>query len=83
VMGLRYPYKDSYGLPHHLWQFTPDTLIQFSQKAGFKYVKYWTGVQGVIKHYERGNPPWWRKTLWNAARVLKRGNRLQLLVRKP
>lgn len=82
VLGARYPYKDSLGLPYHLWQFNPKTLKALTEKCDFKVEDYWTGIQGVIKHYEKGKPAWWKKYLWKIATLSKRGNRLQLLARK-
>lgn len=82
VLGARYPFNDSLGLPHHIWQFNPKNLSQLARKSLFQVQTYWTGVQGVIKHYEKGEPAWWRKFLWKMAMVTKRGNRLQLLARK-
>lgn len=82
VLGLVYPYKDSLGLPHHLWQFNPGTLNKLVQKCDFKIKDYWTGVQGVIRHYEQGGPTLVTKALWKLAMSLKRGNRLQLLAVK-
>ena len=82
VIGLKIPFGDSLGLPHHLWQFDHRTLRQMTAKTGFKHLNYWTGVQGVIKYYERGGPGALREFIWNFARWSKRGNRLQLLVKK-
>lgn len=82
VLGLRYPYNDSLGLPHHLWQFSPKHLLQLTHNAGFKDGRYWTGVQGVIRHYENGGPSVFRKSLWKLAMMTKRGNRLQVLAVK-
>lgn len=82
VMGLRYPYKDSLGLPHHLWQFNSHVLTGLCQKNHFTVQMHWTGVQGVIRHYENGGPTFLTKTLWTLARATRRGNRLQLLVKK-
>ena len=82
VIGLKYPYKDQLGLPHHLWQFDPHSLRFLLEKAGFEVVDYWTGVQGVIGHYERNTAHLPRRLLWKLASFLKRGNRLQMLARK-
>ncbi len=82
VLGFKYPYNDSLGLPHHLWQFDPKTLINLLEREKFILCNYWTGVQGVIRYYELGGPSLFRKSLWNLAKVLKRGNRLQVLVRR-
>lgn len=82
VMGFKYPYGDSLGLPHHLWQFDHHTLPQLTSKMGFETLNLWTGIQGVIKYYEKGGPSFFRKLLWDMARWSKRGNRLQLLVTK-
>lgn len=82
VVGFKIPYGDSLGLPHHLWQFDNRTLQQMIANTGFKSVGFWTGVQGVIKYYQQGGPSLLRQLLWNFARWSKRGNRLQLLVKK-
>ena len=82
VVGLKYPFGDSMGVPHHLWQFNVSTLRGLINKVGFLEVEHWTGIQGVIKYYEQGGPSWWRKLSWQLARYLRRGNRLQLLVKK-
>ncbi|HLW57197.1 MAG TPA: class I SAM-dependent methyltransferase [Bacteriovoracaceae bacterium] len=82
VVGLKYPYNDHLGLPHHLWQFDPKSLFYLINRAGFEMIDYWTGVQGVIGHYEKGTATFTRKLMWKLASELKRGNRLQMLVRK-
>lgn len=82
VIGARYPYNHSLGLPHHLWQFNPKTLRSLVEDCGFQTVGLTTGVQGVIKHYETGGPTLWTKFLWKLAMLSGRGNRLQLLARK-
>lgn len=82
VIGLKYPYKDQLGLPHHLWQFDPHSLRVLLEKAGFEVVDYWTGVQGVIGHYERNTAHLPRRFLWKLASFFKRGNRLQMLARR-
>lgn len=82
VIGFKYPYSDQLGLPHHLWQFDPASLKVLLEKAGFELVDYWTGVQGVIGHYERGTANLPRRFFWKLASFLKRGNRLQMLARK-
>lgn len=82
VTGLKYPFNDHLGLPHHLWQFDPKSLFALIEKSNFEMVEYWTGVQGVIGHYERGTASLSRKVMWKIASLLRRGNRLQMLVRK-
>lgn len=82
VLGLKYPFGDSLGLPHHLWQFEPDTLIRLLKSEKYKICRYWTGIQGVIGCYERGGPTLYQKMMWQIVRFCKRGNRLQLLVSK-
>ncbi len=82
VLGLKYPYGDSLGLPHHLWQFDPATLISLLKKEQFSLCDYWTGVQGIIKHYETGGPSVYYRFMWGLAKTFKRGNRLQVLVKK-
>lgn len=82
VIGLKYPFGDTLGLPHHLWQFDPKTLQSLTRRAGFETVEVWTGIQGVIRYYEQGGPSILRRLLWKLASITRRGNRLQLLVRK-
>jgi 2-polyprenyl-3-methyl-5-hydroxy-6-metoxy-1,4-benzoquinol methylase len=82
VIGLKYPFRDTLGLPHHLWQFNPRTLKILTNNVGLKTVGCWTGIQGVIRYYEQGGPSIIRQALWKLARFTGRGNRLQLLVRK-
>jgi SAM-dependent methyltransferase len=82
VVGLKYPFGDILGLPHHLWQFDPTTMRLLTNKVGLKTIGSWTGIQGVIRYYEQGGPSLIRRVLWNLARFTGRGNRLQVLVRK-
>ncbi len=81
VLGFKIPYGDHLGLPHHLWQFNPKSLGKLSKNSGFKIVDYWTGVQGVIKYHERGSFLLFHKLAWKLAMKMKRGNRLQLLLK--
>lgn len=82
VLGLKYPWQRELGLPYHLWQFDPKSLAALIEKAGFELVEYWTGVEGVIGHYQKGTAYFPRKLMWKIASLLRRGNRLQMLVRK-
>lgn len=82
VLGVKYPYGSSLGLPHHLWQFTSSGLLNLLVREKFKILNHWTGIQGVIRHYEAGGPGVLRKFLWDIARKFKVGNRLQVLVKK-
>ncbi len=81
VLGFRYPYNDSLGLPHHLWQFTPLHLKRLTGQSGLKTFNWWTGVQGVIRQYEEGGPTILTSLLWKIAMMTRRGNRLQLLAK--
>ncbi|MFP5490932.1 MAG: class I SAM-dependent methyltransferase [Bacteriovoracia bacterium] len=82
VVGLKYPFGDTLGLPHHLWQFNPATMRRLTHKVGMETIGSWTGIQGVIRYYEQGGPSFIRQGLWRLARITRRGNRLQVLVRK-
>lgn len=82
VLGLKYPYGDSLGLPHHLWQFDPATMKTLLKQQGFRLHDYWTGIQGVIRYYEAGGPSQYRKLMWKMASNMRIGNRLQILVSK-
>ncbi len=81
VVGFRIPYGDHLGLPHHLWQFSPKTLRLLCEKSGLKIIDYWTGIQGVIKYYERGGPSYFHKIIWRIAGLFRLGNRLQMIVK--
>ncbi len=81
VLGLKYPYGDSLGLPHHLWQFEVKTLKNLIKKEKLKILNFWTGIQGVIKYYENGGPNIAVKIMWSLAKTFKFGNRLQILVK--
>lgn len=81
VIGLKIPFKHSLGLPYHLWQFDPNSLKKLLDLAGFEILEYWTGIQGVIGHCERGGPSILTSLVWKIANLLKRGNRIQILVK--
>jgi SAM-dependent methyltransferase len=81
VLGFRFPYNHSLGLPYHLWQFNPKTLKKLLNKSGFEVLNYWTGIQGVIGHYEKGGPSLLTKLCWNLANKFKVGNRIQIIVK--
>jgi 2-polyprenyl-3-methyl-5-hydroxy-6-metoxy-1,4-benzoquinol methylase len=81
VLGIKFPYNHSLGLPYHLWQFNPKSLKKLLIKSGFEVQEYWTGIQGVIGHYEKGGPSKITKTLWKIANILKIGNRIQIIVK--
>lgn len=82
VLGFKLPMNHSYGLPFHLWQFNKKTLLSLISKTNLRYVRYWTGVQGVIGVHERGGPNFMDKMLWFFAKYLRVGNRLQMVLRK-
>ncbi len=81
VLGIRIPFGHSLGLPYHLWQFNPKTLYSLLESSGFEVLNYWTGIQGVIGHYEKGGPSKINKALWKLANFFKIGNRIQVMVR--
>lgn len=81
VIGFKFPYNHSLGLPYHLWQFCPKTLKKLLHESGFEVLDYWTGIQGVIGHYERGGPSFITKLCWNLANKFKIGNRIQIIVK--
>lgn len=82
VLGLKIPYGDQLGLPHHLWQFSPEPLAKVGKKSGLEMLNYWTGIQGVIRYYENGGPGFYNKLIWGIGKKLKIGNRLQMIFRK-
>lgn len=77
-----YPLQKHWGLPHHLWHFTEQSLTKTLETAGFHVLQSWTGIQGLISAYEKGPPSLLQKSLWKAATWLKRGNRLQILAER-
>ncbi|ACS78937.1 class I SAM-dependent methyltransferase [Maridesulfovibrio salexigens] len=81
LTGFRLPMGHSWGLPHHIWQFNPNSLKSILQKAGFFPQEYQTGILGVIGSYENGGPTWFERMQWSAARKFKIGNRLQYIAR--
>ncbi len=82
VIGLRFPYGHGLGLPHHIWQFNPKSLIRLLEKSDFEVLSYWTGIQGVIGEYEKGGPSLMLKLKWKIANKLKIGNRVQVIAKK-
>jgi SAM-dependent methyltransferase len=82
VIGLKIPFGDHLGLPHHLWQFSPRPMLLLGQKSGFQVLNFWTGIQGVIKYYENGGPGFYHNFFWAIAKKMKIGNRLQVLMKK-
>lgn len=82
VLGFKLPPSHSWGLPHHLWQFSPKTLSTLLKTCGFTPLNYFTGVMGVIGIHESGGPSLIDKAMWFAARKFKIGNRLMIIARK-
>ncbi len=83
VLGIKYPYGHSLGLPYHIWQFNPKSLKLLLHKTQLAHkVKYWTGIQGVIGVYERGGPSLLTSLIWRLANLLKIGNRVQIIGQK-
>lgn len=81
VLGLKYPYGHGLGLPYHLWQFDPKNIKKLFEKSNLEVLRYWTGNQGIIGEYERGGPSFLTKTLWGLSNLVRRGNRLQIIVK--
>ena len=54
LLGFKLPPFHGFGLPYHIWQFSPRSLNLLLKKNGFKIMQYWTGVLGVIGAYEKG-----------------------------
>ncbi len=75
------PPGHSWGVPHHLWQFSRRTLGRVLAEAGFRVESWSTGVLGVIGMYERGGPSRRERLYMWLARRLKIGNRLLVLCR--
>jgi SAM-dependent methyltransferase len=82
VLGVRIPLKHNLGLPHHLWQFNFKTLKMLLEKNGFKILKRWHGVQGVIGCYERNEVNLFQRFKWQFAKIFNIGNRLTVLCRR-
>lgn len=79
VIGVRIPYGTSLGLPHHIWQFSPKSLFAMLRHAGYRVALWNTGVMGVIGVLENGGPTLAHHLGWAAARMLRIGNRLQVV----
>ena len=69
----------TWGLPHHIWQFSRSSLRQLLNSAGFQIASMQTGIMGVIGVYERGGPSWSDQINWSLARTLGIGNRLAVV----
>ena len=82
VLGIKYPFGHSLGLPHHLWQFNRKSLTTLLSSSGFTPLKDWTGTQGIIGAYENGGPSLITQFKWKLANFCKRGNRIQIIARK-
>lgn len=82
VLGFRLPLNYSLNLPHHLWQFNYKTLKILVEKNGFKVLKRYTGIMGVIGYYEDGTANLIKKIIWFIISKLKLGNRLVLVCKK-
>src|SRR3990167_4061075 len=82
VIGFKLPFGHGYGLPHHLWQFSIQTITKLLENAGFKVMDYHTGIHGVIGVYDRGCPTLKEKIIWWMAEKLKIGNRLQVIAKR-
>jgi 2-polyprenyl-3-methyl-5-hydroxy-6-metoxy-1,4-benzoquinol methylase len=81
VLGLKVPFGHGLGLPYHLWQFDHANIKKLFKKVNLEVVQYWTGNQGIIGHYEKGGPSLMRQWYWNIGNFLRRGNRLQVIVK--
>ena len=81
VLGFKLPLNHSWGLPHHIWQFSPPSLKAMLEKAGFDVAAHYTGVMGVVGVYENGGPSLTDHLQWWAGRKLGIGNRLMMFAR--
>ena len=82
LLGFKLPAFHGFGLPYHIWQFDIHTLSMLLNKNGFRVLKWWTGVLGVIGVYESGGPNICDNIIWQLARHLKIGNRLMVAAKK-
>lgn len=79
TLGFHIPNNCGYGLPYHIWHFTPRSLTALLEKQGFVIRKWWTGSAGVIHHLEMKRPYILFALQSGFANVVKRGVRLQIL----
>lgn len=82
VLGIKIPFGDSLGLPHHLWQFNKNSLKKVLNHTNLQKMNDWTGIQGIISYHENGRFSLFHQFLWNISNVFKIGNRLQFLYKK-
>ncbi len=82
LVGLKLPFGQSWGLPHHIWQFGPRSLSRLVAASGLQPEGWSTGVLGAVSVLDRGGPSWRDRLAWAAARRLNFGNRLMLIARK-
>ncbi len=81
-IGIRLPPRHSWGVPHHLWQFSRKTLESLLVNTGFETVSVSTGVLGVIGMLERGGLTIIEKIYIWMAKYLRTGNRLFIIAKK-
>ena len=82
LVGFKLPFGHGWGLPHHIWQFGPRSLIKLVENCGFSVHHWYTGVLGVIGVYKREGPTLLDSFIWATARRFKIGNRLMLVAIK-
>ena len=82
LLGFKLPPGNSWGPPHHLWQFSINTLDRLLSKTGFQILLIQTGVLGIIGMYERGGPTLLEKIYIYSGKKLNIGNRLLMICKK-
>jgi 2-polyprenyl-3-methyl-5-hydroxy-6-metoxy-1,4-benzoquinol methylase len=82
LLGVKLPSGHTWGVPHHIWQFSRGSLTKLLELSGFRFKSYSTGVLGVIGMYERGGPTLKEKLCIKFARKFRTGNRLLLIAEK-
>lgn len=82
LVGFRLPPGHGWGLPHHIWQFSPPCLARLLEQGGFRVEAWYTGVLGVVGVHEHGGPTLAQRAMWWAARRFRLGNRLMMVARR-
>jgi len=82
LLGFKLPPGNSWGPPHHLWQFSIKTLKKLLIKTGYEVLLFHTGVLGVIGMHERGGPSLLEKFFIYTGKKLSIGNRLLMICKK-
>ncbi len=82
VIGFKIPFGYNLLLPHHLWQFNKNTIIELLRKNNFIYLSHWKGIMGIIGYYEDGRINLFLRIFFGVITRLRLGNRLMIVFRK-